>query len=213
MTAGAHASPLRAGATRWRILAAVLTLISLVALIGGVRGWLEGPDPREVAGPSRSQLEPVRAVPPLVRDVRPVELTIADIGVSTPLISLGLNKDETVEVPADADVAGWYRLGPAPGEAGSAVVLGHVDSVAGPAVFHRLRTLASGARVSVVRADGSTVRFQVRAVATYLNKEFPAAAVYRNRGRPTLTLVTCGGAYDASRGGYQANVVVVADLL
>ena len=41
-------------------------------------------------------------------------------------------------------LAGWYRPGPAPGDAGPAVLTGHVDSAAGPAVFFRLRDVAVG---------------------------------------------------------------------
>lgn len=116
-------------------------------------------------------------------------------------------------MPKDPDRAGWYRLGPAPGAPGSAVILGHVDSAEGPAVFARLRTLAPGTRIVVEHADGALTRFAVRSVATYANEDFPAARVYRNRGAPTLTLVTCGGAYDAAKGGYQANVVVTAEYV
>ncbi len=141
---------------------------------------------------------------------RPTRLAIPAIGVATPLITLGLNTDQTVEVPVNPDRAGWYRLGPAPGSPGSAVILGHVDSVDGPAVFFRLRTLATGTQIVVDHADGSRSRFAVRSITTYANDDFPAERVYRNQGPPTLTLVTCGGAYDKARGGYQANVVVSA---
>ncbi len=144
--------------------------------------------------------------------VRPAALRIASIGVDTTLVGLGLNADETVEVPQDAEVAGWYDLGPLPGDDGSAVILGHVDSVAGPAVFYRLKELVAGDRVEVRLSDGSLTTFRVARVATYENDEFPAQQVYAGSpGRATLNLVTCGGEYDATRGGYQSNVVVFAE--
>lgn len=145
--------------------------------------------------------------------VRPVFLRIPAIGVRTRLEELGLNTDGTVEVPADPDAAGWYGLGTPPGARGSAVILGHVDSVDGPAVFNRLRTLHRGDDVVVGLADGSSVRFMVRSVTTYPNAQFPARAVYAATTGRTLNLVTCGGAYDPARGGYQANVVVHARLM
>ena len=73
--------------------------------------------------------------------------------------------------------------------------------------------LQPGDRVVVRRDDGSTVRFEVRSVRTYLNADFPAQKVYGSHGRSELNLVTCGGAYDADLGGYQANVVVNAHLV
>lgn len=141
---------------------------------------------------------------------RPVRLTVPRLGLSTPLVGLGLQPDGTVEVPEDPAMAGWYRLGPPPGASGPAVILGHVDSVDGPAVFARLDELEAGDRVSVRLDDAGTATFVVRSVRTYANADFPAQRVYAGAGRRELNLVTCGGDYDAARGGYQANVVVNA---
>lgn len=146
------------------------------------------------------------AVPPVTSF--PTSLRIPAIGVSAPVAGLGLNPDRTVEVPSDPDSTGWFELGTPPGERGSAVILGHVDSAQGPAVFHRLRYLRPGDRATVGSADGSLTRFRVTAVRTYPNAEFPARKVYGPHGRTRgLQLVTCGGAYDSVT-GYQANVVV-----
>lgn len=138
----------------------------------------------------------------------PVAIDIPAIDVSSPLVWLGLRPNGTVEVPADPDSAGWFRRGTEPGRRGSAVILGHVDSEAGPAVFARLRELDRGDSVTVERADGSVVEFAVMKSVTYLNADFPAQRVYAAQGAQRLNLVTCTGAYDADRGGYQANLVV-----
>lgn len=145
---------------------------------------------------------------------RPALLRIPSIQVATELVPLGLNEDGTVEVPTQAHQAGWYELGPMPGQVGSAVVLGHVDSREGPAVFHRLSQLLPGDRVEVQSSEGVVVAFEVIRVATFANQDFPARQVYAGSpGRVTLNLVTCGGEYDASRGGYQANVVVFTEVV
>ncbi len=196
---------------RWKILAVVLTLL---AVTFGVLGWArQGVDIEPAVtgaprGPTVLSTDRVQRAP--LRNVDPLTLVIPAIGVSTPLVSLGLNPDKTVEVPSDPTKAGWYRLGPAPGSPGSAVILGHVDSQDGPAVFYRLKNLKAGDQLSVARADGSVARFAVQSIRTYANDDFPAAQVYRNKGARTLTLVTCGGTYDKANGGYQANVVVSA---
>jgi sortase (surface protein transpeptidase) len=146
---------------------------------------------------------------------RPVQLSIPAIGVSKRLLRLGLRRDGTVEVPAsgDASFPGWFRLGPVPGQVGSAVILGHVDSVRGPAVFYELRSLARGNRVDVRLEDGAVVHFEVQKVATYPNADFPARKVYASRGARALNLVTCGGTYEKENGGYQSNVVVFTRLV
>src|SRR5690606_13771290 len=99
-----------------------------------------------------------------------------------------------------------------PGQVGSSVILGHVDSLVGPAVFYRLRELTAGNRIDVRLSDGDLVQFRVVRVATYKYQDFPAEQVYAGTARrATLNLVTCGGEYDADRGGYQSNVVVFTE--
>ena len=70
--------------------------------------------------------------------------------------------------------------------------------------------MSQGDLVDVRTADGGSERFRVQSVRVYPNDEFPAQRVYAARERRVLNLVTCGGEYDAARGGYQANVVVQA---
>ncbi len=104
----------------------------------------------------------------------PTTLNIPTIGVSVSLSALGLNADGTVQVPTDFQQPGWYKLGPSPGQMGSAVILGHVDSYRGPAVFFQLRSLQAGDPVDVTLADGATAHFVLSAVAMYPKTQFPA---------------------------------------
>jgi Sortase domain len=156
-----------------------------------------------------------------VRDHRrtpvPVRLEIARIGVDTALQRLGQDRDGAVEVPTGLrrwEEAGWYdgEGGARPGDPGSAVILGHVDSKRGPAVFYRLRELRAGDPLVVVRADGSRVRFVVERVEQYPKRRFPTEDVYYPTLEPKLRLVTCGGAFDPAAGHYRDNVIVFATL-
>jgi sortase (surface protein transpeptidase) len=143
----------------------------------------------------------------------PVRLRIPALGLTVALTELGLNPDRTVEVPTDFQQPGWFRLGPTPGQLGSAVILGHVDSYRGPAVFFRLRSLRVADRIEVSLADGTVTRFAVRSVATYLKRDFPARQVYGSHGERTLQLVTCGGAFDYGARSYLSNIVVYTSLV
>ncbi len=140
----------------------------------------------------------------------PVQLTIPAIGVRAPLIRLGLNPDGTLQVPASVSVAGWYDRSPRPGATGSAIIVGHIDSVAGPAVFFWLHSLRPGDRAYVRRADGTLAVFRVTAVRSYLKDRFPTAAVYGPSPGPQLRLITCGGVFDRALRSYLSNVVVYA---
>ena len=142
--------------------------------------------------------------------LQPVRLEIPAIGLSTDVGNLGVAADGTVEVPSDPLQAGWFGGGPAPGQQGPAVILGHVDSHTGPAVFARLRELQPGSAVVVTRRDGSQVRFTVDGTLTFAKSAFPTDATYGPVPGPVLRLVTCGGEYVKGAGGYQSNVVVFA---
>jgi len=142
----------------------------------------------------------------------PVRIDIPRIGVTSSLDRLGRARNKTVEVPTRWEVAGWYAGGTRPGDPGSAVILGHVDSKRGPAVFFRLRELRNGDEIEVGRADGSTVRFAVERVAQYDKQRFPTDEVYYPTLTPALRLVTCGGEFDATVGHYRSNVIVFATL-
>ncbi len=201
----------------WRVSAAALTLAGVVGLVlwsshsttAETRTGASGATSPSagVTGATEPAVEPSTLS---IAASRPVRLTVPRLGLSTRLSRLALQPDDTVEVPANPAVAGWYRLGTVPGAVGSAVILGHVDSVDGPAVFARLSELSPGDRIAVRLDNGSVVRFAVRTITTYPNADFPARRVYTSHGRRELNLITCGGAYDADRGGYQANVVVNA---
>jgi sortase (surface protein transpeptidase) len=135
------------------------------------------------------------------------------IGLTASLSTLGLNSDGTVQVPTDIQQPGWYGLGPSPGQDGSAVILGHVDSYQGPAVFFNLRSLVAGDVVDVSLADGVSAQFKVTSVAMYLKTGFPDQQVYAGHGYSALQLVTCGGTFDAQTGHYLSNVVVYTSLV
>jgi hypothetical protein len=140
----------------------------------------------------------------------PARLEIPAIGVSTPLVRLGLLADGTMEVPRDYGMAGWFTGGPMPGQLGPAVVAGHVDSRTGPAVFHRLRDLRPGDQIRVVRTDGRVVRFEVESLARYPKREFPDDEVFGATTTPALRLITCAGDFDRSQRSYRDNLAVSA---
>ena len=189
------------------LAAATVTGIAVAALVTTPAVPQGAPRlPTPAAAPSADPAPTEASTPAAV--ARPVRLRIRSIDVTARIVGLGLNPDRTVEVPSNPDETGWYRPGPTPGATGSSVILGHVDSVEGPAVFHRLDELEPGDRIAVDAADGTTAVFRVLRLATYPNESFPAEQVYAAPGPGRLlNLVTCDGPFDPED-GYQANLVV-----
>jgi hypothetical protein len=202
---------------KWVLITAALVLVGSGCIILGLQQQqhpLAGPVPSpKVLKTAKAKVVPakVAAILATARSA-PVELKIPAISLSVTLSTLGLNADGTVQVPTDVQQPGWYRLGPSPGEIGSAVILGHVDSYQGPGVFFNLRSLLAGDVVDVSLADGVTAQFKVTSVATYLKANFPDEAVYTSDGHSALQLVTCGGVFDSQTGHYLSNIVVYTSL-
>jgi hypothetical protein len=157
--------------------------------------------------------DPSGVAPPLPPS-EPVLIEIPAVAVRAPVMALGRNSDGTVQVPPldNHNLAGWYDGSVMPGQAGSSVILGHVDSYAGASVFFSIKKLSAGDEIDVVRADGSVAAFAVDGVQKVAKALFPAGDVYGNVSYPSLRLVTCGGPFDAAQGQYVDNIVVYAHL-
>lgn len=172
------------------------------------RGRVPSARPSADAGKdARPRVQPMSAA-------TPIRVRIPSVGIDAPLTGLGLTEDGSLDVPPPkkANLAGWYEDGVPPGAIGTALIVGHVDNEAGPAVFYPLGALKKGHTIDVDRADGRTAVFTVDAVEVYDDENFPDEKVYGPSDRPELRVLTCGGGYDRAAGGYQGNVVVFAHL-
>lgn len=183
-----------------------LRAVLLAALIGTLAGCggVTVPDPTAPPAPINAPLPPSD----------PVELRIPSIDATSTLVPLGLNADDTVEVPPVRTPmqAGWYRFGPTPGQPGPAVILGHVDGGGRDGIFARLHEITTGDQVLVTREDGRTATFTVTRVVQVPKAEFPVEEVYGNSDAAELRLITCGGSFDRERGSYRDNVIAYASL-
>jgi hypothetical protein len=197
--------------TRTAVLAVVAllvtTLLSGAQSAAGVRPVHRVPDATATVASMAEGFRSARTYPVVAM---PVRLRIPALHVDSRLQRLGLQPDGAVAVPVSPHVPGWYEGGARPGQAGPAVILGHVDSRKGPGIFFNLSRLSRGAVVRVDRADGSTVTFRITKVARVSKTRFPTDLVYAPTLEPTLRLVTCGGTFDHTRRSYRDNVIAFA---
>lgn len=140
----------------------------------------------------------------------PVRIRIPVARVDSGLQRLRKAPNGAIQVPSDPDVAGWYVEGPRPGQRGPAVILGHVDSRAGPAVFYKVPWLRRGDIIHIDRSDKTTANFRVTRVLRVPKSRFPSELVYAPTLDTSLRLVTCGGIFDRRTGSYRDNVIVFA---
>ncbi len=166
------------------------------------------PSPRAAGEPiGRSPAEP----PPPADKPRPDRIQIETIGIDAPLAAVGVSRDGQMQLPPDPRVLGWYEFSPLPGAtSGSSVLAGHLDSKEfglGPLV--RLRELGPGDDISIELANGDVATYAVTSLQRFARRSLPPA-LFNRSGPAVLHIITCGGEYDARRGGYQQNLVVTA---
>lgn len=202
MSADRRRIPLRA------LLAIAVALVGLKVVQTGIEA-ISGPP-----GPSSSLLGgwsgPVGApLPPSI----PLRVRVPSVGIDAPLVRLGENRAGAVDVPP-MDIpteAGWFTGAPTPGQRGAAIIVGHVDTDRGRAVFYPLGNIQPGASIFVDRTDRHRAEFRVTSVEVVDKEIFPADRVYGSTDQPELRLITCGGAFDGQH--YSDNLVVYAELV
>jgi hypothetical protein len=139
----------------------------------------------------------------------PVRIRIDALEVDVPVVPVGLQDDGGMEIPDDAHEIGWYHPGVRPGEKGSAVLAGHVDSKEGPGAFWGLRDLELDDLVTITHADGTQRSWRVVAREQYPKAELPIDELFVWGGdQEQLALITCGGSWNRDRGNYRDNIVV-----
>ncbi|MBQ0893826.1 class F sortase [Micromonospora sp. U56] len=219
----AHARPVRpaAGPARYggyrsrgpgaafMVIATLMALIVAMLGVEQVTGLSVLPD-RFIAG-----LRPAPKKFPVLPGSPPTLISISRIDVQAPVHHVGIAPDGSIGVPdaARAQEAGWYDQSPTPGQYGPAVIVGHVDTSTGPAVFHGLRDLRDGDTVEVTREDRKVAVFEVNQVQRYGKEDLPVDEVFGDFSRPNLRLITCGGRWVGGETGYADNVVVYASLV
>jgi sortase (surface protein transpeptidase) len=140
----------------------------------------------------------------------PTRLLIPSIGVDSGLEGLHQDSRGVLVAPQVAATAGWWEQGVVPGDVGAAVIVGHLDTILGPAVFEHLKQLRPGDLIEVRMSDGRTVRFSVDGSHVVAKALFPSKEVYGATPDAQLRLITCSEPFDPVAHSYTDNLVVFA---
>jgi hypothetical protein len=163
--------------------------------------------------PADRNVAPVALDPVTAASAEPVALRLPGRVGAEPIVPQGLDEDGALTVPADGELVGWWSGGVRPGEVGPAVLVGHVATSEGPAVFAGLHELEPGDLLDVHQRGGGTITFEVTRLQQVEKARFPFEDVYGPTGGAELRLVTCGGPVDPTTGWYLHNVIVHAVAL
>jgi hypothetical protein len=188
------------------------TLAGMLMLLGACAPHPTWPPPGLGAA---APAPPTRAAAPAGP---PQRLRIPAIGLDWPVVPVGLGADGAMDAPQGAPDSAvwhegfWWRGGYRVGEAGNAVIAGHVDDDAGAlTTFARIAELQPGDAVLVSLAGGGVVTFRVERVARVPvpvggPNDPTMRAIFGPAGIPRLNLITCAGAW--ASGGFDERLVV-----
>ncbi len=139
----------------------------------------------------------------------PKKLEIPKLKVSANIENVGLAADNNMDIPKSDWSVGWFSPGPKPGEIGSAVIAGHLDSQTGkPAVFWNLRQLQAGDYIFIIDNDGNKKRFRVIGSEQYNAENAPMEKIFGAQDGAYLNLITCNGAWNRQERNYDKRLVV-----
>jgi sortase A len=141
----------------------------------------------------------------------PVLLIIPAIKVNAKIQYVGVTPKGAMAVPSNTVDVGWFKLGPRPGEKGSAVIAGHFDGENGEAgVFINLYKLKKGDKLYIEDSKGTSIAFVVQESRTY-DPGYADDVFSRNDGAH-LNLVTCDGVWNGVKKSYSKRLVIFADI-
>lgn len=146
-----------------------------------------------------------------VRPRRPTELVLST-NTEVPVTVSRTGSDGLLEIPTNVRRAGWWDGSAKLGDPlGSIVIAAHVDSLTqGLGVFAQLLSAHPGDHVTLNAGRLNQRYTVVRARLVPKASLRSTSPLYSAPSQPRLVLITCGGAFDPARGGYQDNFVVVA---
>ena len=154
---------------------------------------------------------------PITSDIQqvgvPVYLQIPSIQVAATVEPVGITREGAMDVPQDPNDVGWYKLGPKPGEKGSAVIDGHLDGEEGLiAVFKDLDKVEVGGIVETKDASNKILKFVVRDKKLY-DVAADTTAIFKKDDGIYLNIITCAGDWDKRAHNYTKRLVVFTELM
>ena len=144
----------------------------------------------------------------------PRQITLPTINTQGFIQQVTTNKDNTIVVPSNINLAGWYTASVKPGDPGVSIIDGHIGGYYKLGIFKDLSRLAAGDVFSVTFGNGKSKSFQVISVHNY-SVSAATAHLFDRASSVTnqLTLITCGGKYNAPTQSYDQRTLVVSTLI
>ncbi len=177
-----------------------------------VRAFLYYPQDElsESALPANIQNDNLKQGGEAIAENYPLRLNIPVLKINAKVQKVGITTKGNMAAPSNYTDVGWYKYGSVPGQAGNAVMAGHVDNgIAFPGVFKHLGGLKAGDDIYVDMSDDKKIHYVVTGISIY-DYDDKLEAVYSNESEHSLKLITCTGRVLLSKRTHAERLVVTA---
>lgn len=212
-------------------IASTILIIILAIFFGRVAIWehnyIKAKEGSERAVAAVYEGENVEETPPTSTDLanytvapdKPRYLSIPSLGISNSRVVEIAKKDNgTLDTPANIHDVGWYVDSALPGsQDGTAIIDAHGGAL-GDGIFKSLPNVQTGAVIHIEMGDGRRFTYHVVDTAsksirgTEANDYMSTASTSPEKGRGSLTLITCTGDWWLSSQTYSHRLFVRAVL-
>ena len=209
----------------WSVLA-ILFLVFLVRVVvfeanyysekeGSERAVAEAIEPEEElieVEPTEEEVKEYTVAPD-----RPRYLTVEKLGINKArILPMGVNSKGELATPNNIFDVGWYEASGKPGQDGTMIIDGHNGGPHVLGVFKNLPDLIEGDIIKIERGDGIVYKYSVvESKAIPLSESdayMSTAAKSPEKGKESVTLISCTGEWSQQRGTYLSRQFVRAVL-
>lgn len=153
------------------------------------------------------------AIDPCNRGAIPMHIRIPEIEVDAKIEYLEII-DGDMQPPSGATDVTWYKETSRLGEVGNGLFAGHLNFWDVPeGVFFRLESLQEGDVVELDGDDGQTYLYEVQWMQNFPINEDPPDEALGFTDEVAITLITCGGEWDAQAALYDHRTLVRAVMM
>ncbi len=137
---------------------------------------------------------------------------LPSIGVEAPIFRVGIDAESKMVVPRNARDVAWLDRGGIPGYTNNVVLAGHIaySRVAGS--FSRIGTLREG-DVIEIKIGAKHLKYRVVWNCLFGRNTDRADQIMGYTDEPSLTLISCGGGWDAGARTHSGRIAVRAEQI
>ena len=137
----------------------------------------------------------------------PVRMRIPALSLDYEIQPSGADESGNMVIIPALSVISWFELSSIPGNAGNSIMGGHNTWRGERSMLFTLDELEIGSEMEIEYSDGTSLRFLLESVFVYKLETAPADLIMDYYGQARVTLITCKGPFNSSKGTSENRIV------